>query len=224
MFLFMHAEVLLEKLWVGGLFLKATFYSQVQREFTAQVKSRRKNIQRFILPIFLIQVNQGKWKVQVKQVCHILHKKNSRELTLSLGLMWYSQPNKFLKSPYFSFQPSILNPANKKQSPRLQESCWSQGDCLQRAALCVQRGIFEGDTCMAPFLPSSLQRAHSGGSSPEPEHRAWQAMPGCKEYSCALAGRWGLFPSRAVNLSDSQLAIYYKVFFQERKFPSRWIA
>jgi len=32
-------KVRLQKLWVGGLYLKATFYSQVKKEFTVEVKS-----------------------------------------------------------------------------------------------------------------------------------------------------------------------------------------
>lgn len=72
----------------------------------------------------------------------------------------------------------------------------------------------------SPLLPAS----RSGGSSPEPGHGVWQAVSGCKGYSCALAGGRGLFPNRAVDLSRSQLAIYCSVFLQETKFPPRWIA
>lgn len=67
-------------------------------------------------------------------------------------------------------------------------------------------------------LPAARQWAHSGGSSPEPGHSVWQAMPGCKEYSCPLAGGRGLFTNRTVNLSHSQLAIYYELFSRKESF------
>lgn len=57
-FLLMHAEVLLQKLWDGGLYLKATFYSQMQRGFTMEVKCLRESI----------KIPSSYCRIQLKQV------------------------------------------------------------------------------------------------------------------------------------------------------------